>query len=132
MMRGVKHRAAALAACAGLMLVADAVHTQDASWAWSPSIPAVSSGDVDVMPVRGRVHMLVGAGGNITVHAGNDGVLMVDAGVAGMSEKVWEAVQTISRRPLRYIVNTSEHQDYTGGNEALAAKGSTIPFRPPE
>ena len=74
----------------------------------------------------------VGGGGNVTVHAGNDGILMVDSGSAGAADKIWAAVQSISRRPLRYIVNTNEREDYSGGNEALSVKGSTIPFRPPE
>jgi glyoxylase-like metal-dependent hydrolase (beta-lactamase superfamily II) len=41
-------------------------------------------------------------------------------------------VQAISRRPLRYIINTTEREDYSGGNDILARKGSSIPFRPPE
>ena len=122
----------ALATCALLILVAESVHTQSAPWAWAPPIRTIARGKIEVLPVRGNVHMLAGAGGNITVHAGNDGVLVVDAGAADMTEQVWSAIQTISRRPLRYIVNTSDREDYTGGNEALALKGSTIPFRPAE
>jgi glyoxylase-like metal-dependent hydrolase (beta-lactamase superfamily II) len=121
-------------AVAGLGLIASSerAYTQGASWAWKPAIQGVVEGQVHVLPVRGSVYMLVGAGGNITVHAGNDGILIVDAGAANMTDKVWAAVQTISRRPLRYIVNTNERLEHTGGNDALALKGSTIPFRPPE
>jgi glyoxylase-like metal-dependent hydrolase (beta-lactamase superfamily II) len=46
-----------------------------------------------------------------------------------MSDKIWAAVQSISKRPLRYIVNTSEHADHTGGNAAIAPKGKIIPLR---
>lgn len=122
----------ALATCALLMFIAESVHTQNAPWAWAPPIHTIARGKVEVVPVRGNVHMLVGAGGNITIHAGNDGVIAVDAGAADMTEQVWAAIQTISRRPLRYIINTSDREDYSGGNEALALKGSTIPFRPAE
>jgi glyoxylase-like metal-dependent hydrolase (beta-lactamase superfamily II) len=109
------------------------VHTQDAqvrpAWAWKPAMPTGNDGQVHVLPVRGKVYMLVGAGGNITVQAGDDGVLIVDAGVASMSDKVLAAIRTISRGPLRYIVNTGEREEFTGGNEKLAAAGSTIRFR---
>jgi cyclase len=129
-------------ACLGLLASAQPVFTggpqgsaqrdfgarQDA-WAWKPAIPTGNDGQVHVLPVRGNVYMLVGAGGNITVHAGNEGVLLVDTGVAAMSEKVLAAVRTISRAPLRYVVNTNEREEHTGGNEALAAAGKTIPFR---
>jgi glyoxylase-like metal-dependent hydrolase (beta-lactamase superfamily II) len=125
---------------------ADRVHTQGArgantqlptpnsqgprpAWAWKPAIPTGNDGQVHVLPVRGRVYMLVGAGGNITVQAGDEGVLIVDAGAASMSDKVLAAIRTISRGPLRYIINTDEREEFTGGNEKLAAAGTTISFR---
>jgi glyoxylase-like metal-dependent hydrolase (beta-lactamase superfamily II) len=99
------------------------------SWAWKPAIPTAPVGEVEIVPVRGKVYMLVGAGANITVHAGDDEVLLVDAGIESMSDKVLAAVRRISSKPLRYIVNTTEREAHTGGNERLAAAGSTIPFR---
>jgi len=102
---------------------------QRGDWAWKPDIPTGDDGQVHILPVRGRVYMLVGAGANITVHAGDEGVLMVDSGLASMSEQVLAAVRRISNRPLRYIVNTNERDEHTGGNETIAAAGSTIPFR---
>jgi glyoxylase-like metal-dependent hydrolase (beta-lactamase superfamily II) len=79
-----------------------------------------------VLPVQGNVYMIVGAGGNIAVQAGKDGVLLVDTGLAGMSDKVLAAVRTISDKPIRYIINTHVHADHTGGNEKIAKAGSTI------
>lgn len=123
-------------ACLAFLGADQRVHTQAGQgavrqnvWAWKPAIPSVKPGEVEVVPVRGKVYMLVGAGGNITVHAGDDGVLLVDAGLESMSEKVLAAIRSISRRPIRYIVNTNERDAYTGGNETIAAAGSTIPFR---
>lgn len=99
------------------------------AWAWTPAIPSVPAGEVEILPVRGKVYMLVGAGSNITVHAGDEEVLIVDTGVASMSDKVLAAVRKISTRPIRYVVNTTEREPHTGGNERIAAAGSTIPFR---
>jgi glyoxylase-like metal-dependent hydrolase (beta-lactamase superfamily II) len=114
-----------------LLLAASAVVTLDAQnkWAWKPPIPGANDGEVHVLPVRGKVYMLVGAGGNITVQAGDDGVLLVDTGTAARADKVLAAVRTISRRPLRYIINTTDRTEFTGGNDTLAAAGSTIRFR---
>ena len=98
---------------------------------WAPTLASVTPGEIQVLPVQGNVHMLVGAGGNITVQAGPDGVLMVDTGTAAMSAKVIAAMRSISTRPLRYIVNTSAGAEYTGGNAAIADVGETIPFREP-
>jgi hypothetical protein len=98
---------------------------------WPPKLSAPAAGEVQVLPVQGKVYMLVGAGGNITVQAGDDGVLLVDTGLASMSDKVLAAIKTISTRPLRYIINTTEREDHTGGNGAIADTGEIIPFREP-
>jgi len=50
--------------------------------------PNAANAEVHILHVQGNVYMLVGAGGNITVQAGNDGVLLVDTGLAPASEKV--------------------------------------------
>ena len=98
---------------------------------WPPQLEAPAPGTVAVLPVQGQTYMLVGAGANITVQAGEAGVLVVDTGTAEMSEKVIAAIRTISNKPLRYIVNTVEWPEYTGGNEKVAAAGEIIPFREP-
>jgi cyclase len=82
--------------------------------------------EVHVLPVQGNVYMLVGAGGNITLQAGKDGVLLVDTSFAPLAPKISAAIKTVSNRPLRYIINTHAHGDHTGGNEALAKTGSII------
>lgn len=87
---------------------------------------APANAEVHVMHVQGKVYMLVGAGGNITVQAGDDGVLLVDTGLAPMSQKVLAAVRSISDKPIRYIINTHVHADHTGGNEVIAKAGETI------
>ena len=55
-----------------------------------------AAGEIQVLPVQGNVHVLIGAGANITVQAGDDGVLMVDTGNAAMSAKVIAAMRSIS------------------------------------
>jgi cyclase len=83
-------------------------------------------GEVQVLHVQGNVYMLVGAGANITVQAGDDGVLVVDTGTAAMSQKVLAAIRSISDKPIRYVINTNADPDHVGGNEVIAKAGSTI------
>jgi len=82
--------------------------------------------EIHALPVRDNIYMLVGAGGNITVQVGKDGVLLVDTEYAQLSEKILAAVRKLSSEPLRYIVNTHYHADHTSGNENLRKAGSTI------
>jgi cyclase len=85
-----------------------------------------AAADLHVLPVQGNVSMLVGAGGNITVQIGKDGVLLVDTGLAQNSEKVLAEIRKLSPKPIHYIINTHVHPDHTGGNAAIAKAGSTI------
>ena len=121
--------------CLGLLVLAERVHTQAGqartSRIWAPPLSSIAPGEIQVLPVQGNVHVLIGAGANITVQAGEDGVLMVDTGLASMSAKVIAAMRSISTRPLRYIINTTDGADHTGGNAAIADIGETIPFREP-
>ncbi len=82
--------------------------------------------EIHTLPVQNNVYLLVGAGGNITVQTGKDGVLVVDTEYPQLTEKIYAAIRKLSDRPLRYIVNTHVHADHTAGNEKLAKLGSTI------
>jgi len=81
---------------------------------------------VDVMHVRGDIYMLVGQGGNITMQAGDDGILIVDTQFARLSEAIVEAIREISDQPIRYVINTHYHGDHIGGNANLRLVGDTI------
>ena len=82
--------------------------------------------EIHTLPVQGNVYMLVGAGGNITVQVGKDGVLLVDTEYAQLSGKILAAIGKLSGGPLRYIIDTHYHADHTSGNENLRKAGSTI------
>ena len=86
-----------------------------------------AGGEVHLLPVQGNMSMLVGAGGNIAVQAGDDGILLVDSGVAAMSDKVLAAIQPLSKRPLVYIINTDDRPDHIGGNENIGKMGRPVP-----
>ena len=76
---------------------------------------------IEVLPVQGSVYLLAGGGSNVVVQVGDDAVFVVDSNTAAMSEPILAAIRTISKAPIRYIVNTSADRDHVGGNEALAA-----------
>jgi cyclase len=89
-------------------------------------VRVAADSELHVIPVQGRVFMLVGAGANIAVQTGEDGVLLVDTGSAQMTDKVIAAVRTLSDKPIRYIIDTTIDADHSGGTEAIAKAGSTI------
>jgi glyoxylase-like metal-dependent hydrolase (beta-lactamase superfamily II) len=88
--------------------------------------PAYDDGDVEVLPVQGNVYVVAGSGANITLQIDPEGVLIVDASVAAMSEKVIAAIRKISGKPIRQIISTSADEAHTGGNESLSNAGRNV------
>ena len=82
-------------------------------------------GDLDVIQVRPNFYMIAGAGGNIAVQVGVDGVVLVDAGTEGASDRVLAAIKKITPLPTRYIINTGADADHVSGNARLAKAGLT-------
>jgi len=71
-------------------------------------------------------YTLEGQGGTISVLTGPDGVLLVDAQFAPLTEKLLAAIRAVSDKPVRFLINTHVHGDHTGGNENFAKAGALI------
>ncbi len=84
--------------------------------------------ELTTVPVAGNVHMLQrpGGGGNVGVFVGPDGVLLVDALFAPLSDTLVAAVREISDTEIQFLINTHIHPDHIGGNENLAEVGALI------
>lgn len=81
---------------------------------------------IKTTPIAGNVYMLEGAGGNIGVSAGPDGVLIVDDQFAPFAEKIRVALRSINPGALRFVLNTHHHGDHTGGNVVFGREASII------
>jgi cyclase len=112
-------RRAVLAATLVAGLIVRAPH----ALAQAPTEPAPDA-ELQVLKVQGNVWMIAGAGGNIAVQAGEQGVVVVDTGSADLSEKVLAAIRGISTRPIRYVINTSAAPQHIGGNATLGTPKS--------
>ena len=82
--------------------------------------------EVKAQHVRGHVHMLTGAGGNIGVSIGDDGTLIIDDQFAPLSEKILAALQKLGGGRPAMILNTHVHGDHTGGNPFFGETGTII------
>jgi glyoxylase-like metal-dependent hydrolase (beta-lactamase superfamily II) len=84
--------------------------------------------EVQTVKITDGLYVLMGgaAQGNILVSVGSDGILLIDSMYAPMHQKIMEALTTLSRQPIRYVINTHLHGDHTAGNEAMAKLGAVI------
>jgi cyclase len=81
---------------------------------------------LETIQIRPSVYVIFGAGGNIVMHVGEDGVILVDSGSAAMADQVLAEVRKVTADPIRLIINTSADADHVGGNERIASEGDTI------
>ncbi len=83
--------------------------------------------EVKATAIKGSVHMLTGAGGNIGVSAGEDGVLIIDDQFAPLAEKIAAQLGELGSDKPKYVINTHYHGDHTGSNAFFHShKGATI------
>jgi len=82
--------------------------------------------EIENIKVSIHVYMLIGAGGNIGVSIGDDGVFVIDDQFAPLTEKIHIAIKELSSKNITFLVNTHHHGDHTGGNENMQKLGATI------
>jgi len=82
--------------------------------------------DLEVLQIRPNFYMIAGAGGNVGVQVGEDGVVVVDAGSSAQADAVLAAIRRITPQPIRYVINTSADPDHVGGNEKVSQAGQTL------
>src|ERR1044072_5335943 len=98
-------------------LTAGAVSAQDDDF---------SKVEVKATKVAGNVYMLVGAGGNIGVSVGADGILIVDDQFAPLADKIRAALKSLGEGKLKFVLNTHWHGDHTGGNAQFSPEAAVI------
>jgi len=88
--------------------------------------PDFSKVEIKATKISGNVYMLEGAGGNIGVSVGADGILIVDDQFAPLADKIRAALKTLGQGKLRFILNTHWHGDHTGGNVVFGPEATII------
>lgn len=97
---------------------------------WSGARVVAQNGAQDgteVVHAQGQVHMIAGAGGNVTALIGPQGVMLVDAGRQDASERLLTALRALTPLPIHFILNTSADPEHVGGNAAMAKAGRPMP-----
>ena len=89
---------------------------------WCVASGAAQDG-LEIIEIRSNFFMIAGAGANIGVQVGDDGVVVVDAGATARASDVVAAIKKISPKPIRYVINTGPAADHVGGNEVLSKAG---------
>jgi len=78
------------------------------------------------LKVLGNIYMIEGQGGNIGMIYGKDGILLIDDQFEEGVPDLLKDIKNLSKKPIKYLVNTHHHGDHTGGNALIAKEGAII------
>src|SRR6476620_9380235 len=97
------------------------------TWAW-PAFAQGQGGPVPIVATKitERYAVLSGAGGNVGVIIGSDGMMMIDGGTANRASDLAMALATVSPRMVQVLFNTHYHFDHVGSNELLGGRARII------
>jgi len=87
---------------------------------------ASTTAALETIQIRPNVFVIFGAGSNVAVHVGEDGVILVDSGATAVADNLLAAVRAITKQPIRMIINTSADADHVGGNDKVGSAGIAI------
>jgi len=82
--------------------------------------------DSKIIEVRKGIYLYQNKGGNIGLSIGHDGVFMIDNQFADISEDILKDIKRLTKKEIKFVVNTHHHGDHTGGNVNMAKEGVTI------
>ena len=85
--------------------------------------PSITRAGLEAIQIRPNVFVIFGAGGNVTVHVGEDGLVVVDSGSTEKAGSLLESIKAISPKPIRVVINTSADLDHVGGNAVIGSAG---------
>jgi len=118
---------ASFALALAVALTSGALHAQEQFYDVNRGIKEVGqNGPVHTVHISGDVYALIGGGANIVISVGNEGVFVVDTGSAGQFDNILAAIRALSKRDIRWIVNTTFDLDHIGNNEKMSNAGKTV------
>lgn len=86
----------------------------------------VKSAEIRSETIAPGLHVLFGAGGNVVVSIGDQGVLIVDSQFPEMIPKIRQAIRELGGREIDFAINTHWHFDHADGNSVLGQEGTWI------
>jgi glyoxylase-like metal-dependent hydrolase (beta-lactamase superfamily II) len=115
-------RTLASMALAGLLAIA----TSASASPYSDINAAAAKGPINITPLRGRLSMLDGSGGNITVLSGPDGIVLVDCGIALSKSMIEADLKRIDPGRIHLAILTHWHWDHADGDGWVRQSGADI------
>ena len=86
-------------------------------------------GPLRIEKVKGELYMISGEGGNVAVYVTGEGVVLVDDMFDRNHADILAQVKSVTDQPLRYVLNTHQHDDHAGGDLKMLPIAEVIAHR---
>ena len=98
-----------------LIFVFVAIVVLQGAWVASTQT-AKPPGPLRIEKVKGDLYMISGEGGNVAVYVTGEGVVLVDDMFDRNHADILTQIKTVTDKPLKYVINTHQHDDHAGGD----------------
>jgi len=87
------------------------------------------AGPLRIAKVRGDLYVISGEGGNVAVYVTDEGVVLVDDMFDRNHADILAQVKSVTDKPLKYVLNTHQHDDHAGGDFKMLPIAEVIAHR---
>lgn len=81
----------------------------------APQAPAT----LTLEKVKDNLYVIIGDGGNVAVYVTDDGLIVIDDKFERDYDDIMAKIKSVSPKPVKYVLNTHQHGDHTGGNAKM-------------
>jgi cyclase len=76
--------------------------------------------------IKDDLYAIIGDGGNVAVMLTNDGTILIDDKFERDYADILAKVKSVTDKPVKYVLNTHQHGDHTGGNAKMLDASAEI------
>src|ERR1041384_5684494 len=87
-----------------------------AQTAWVLTQTAKPPGPLKTERVKGDLYLISGEGGNVALYTTSEGAILVDDMFDRNHEDILKQIKSVTDKPLKYVINTHQHDDHAGGD----------------
>ncbi|HYA18675.1 MAG TPA: MBL fold metallo-hydrolase [Bryobacteraceae bacterium] len=109
-----------------LLLLALAVILSAGAWMARTQAPQAPAAPLTIEKVKDNLYAIIGDGGNVAVYVTDEGLIVVDDKFERDYAEIMAKIRSVTDKPVRYVLNTHQHGDHTGGNQKMLDAGVEI------
>jgi cyclase len=87
--------------------------------AWAAYTQTPQAGKLGLEKVKDDLYVISNDGGNVAAYLTDEGVIVVDDKFDADVAEILAKIKSVTDKPVKYVLNTHQHGDHTGGNQKM-------------